>query len=1266
MGASSLVEAVDANDPPFSVFDKKGKHVNAFLSWDVDAPVLPVDLSSLALGSLEMEVALSHAFAAAASYAFPSRGSVKNAEKQEEGSSSDARCRSFRFPLVALVMKVQKSSLNFSSASPLCKKMDAAEKTHSGWGRHDTDVLYRTVDRCQQRIYPPLDPLQYLEYAPMMAEDIAEEDANTGGSWNYFSPPYSCRASSSWEQEHFHRLQEGHHHGSVSGTAGLVMIVFFIRPTFPQELHEWQGGEENEEDGDALASPWWPLLSRTHHQSVRESIPALSSMTVLNNGELQSKHHQLAPPCLRHTVEGVLPWFSVLAKKWDTMTVDPPSSFSTPLSSSSSSLEVNTSLLHSDGELWRLAKEASDAYKTQQSKRWGHVCACGDGVEKATNDMNQSNGSIHSYVSAPECSSAASSCGIRTKMEKYTEKTSSKWRKLGDVSMDTRNERTGGSHNGKKGNNGNREDGTDALVSSSLGTLMMETPLNGIVASECVPEKNFELHVSPPLNLALRVDYQIDAAERAQLAATSRRLFLFRWRVARWLAERWINEPHWCKRERTHALSSSYTWGGSPRREMRVAGRRPPPPLSPFSQHVSTPLSVLAGGPTRYANVCEAALAQPGRRCRHCDARGIECTVYWVGQTTRYAYLAVLANDTHKKGFQKDHSSSVPSPFSASAEDGDDGSSVAVMVVGRVPIPMLEHHVPHSTPREVSGMTSWSIPTGGTPEETIPRRKRYRQDSALSSTSLEVSLQGLEEVVGYDMHFVTFPFTQWRIVTIRAHGVVVVAHNASSALPSPPSSSSPSSFSGISAHTSHTMRCCLEDCFITSLTPPSSVRSSVPCNVIHFNDLLWLIKGSCTRYLITSTHYSSLLTLRESKKKGGKQLQSGEQPEKREVAEEGNGMASTPMYHTGAASKLAEVEDKLLPSTQEEYALCETKVEIVIHGLQLLEAMRDTCSVYFKKRRGEKEEGTEMRDRRGSYNESVEGGRTNSSRNKKGERLPVSHRRGGSLFARASSSSLSVASVSSAPSKTSIPFIRTYRDVPNVLEGPTVEFKYTLGDDQNPSTITATVDRLRHTIAAMASTMGGVVCIGVRDEDGAVVGHPAGQVKEKNGKRLLSGYCPAMVKDAVTLQELPVLFAAPHTTTAPRGSMSGDGSDKGEREQSESAPVDGGSTAVSFHGGAVALAKDWWKTGRMLRTTSSAPLSKEKAASDEYASPNSSLPTSSIVEERRMTVVRIQRGQAPFYAVAKDAIPYQRGCASTTPMSIWSIVHRILQQLRNE
>nr|CCC94796.1 unnamed protein product [Trypanosoma congolense IL3000] len=200
--------------------------------------------------------------------------------------------------------------------------------------------------------------------------------------------------------------------------------------------------------------------------------------------------------------------------------------------------------------------------------------------------------------------------------------------------------------------------------------------------------------------------------------------------------------------------------------------------------------------------------------------------------------------------------------------------------------------------------------------------------------------------------------------------------------------------------------------------------------------------------------------------------------------------------------------------------------------------------------------------------------------------------------------------------------ISSPRDIPSLFEGPCVEFKAKVGtwkhgdpeeaDDMfsqfNGSTEFSgandkrdplqrrglmNVERIRHTIAAMATTLGGVLLVGVRD-DGVVVGHPPEALRDLR----LTGFCPAMAKGSV---QLTTMRAVTSDTPA-------------------------------------ALPKEWWKN-------------KGQKSNQQVVHENQ--------KDYVVTVIAVSRGQAPFYAVSRNSVPYIRGLASTVPLHVVSAARRI-------
>ena len=166
-------------------------------------------------------------------------------------------------------------------------------------------------------------------------------------------------------------------------------------------------------------------------------------------------------------------------------------------------------------------------------------------------------------------------------------------------------------------------------------------------------------------------------------------------------------------------------------------------------------------------------------------------------------------------------------------------------------------------------------------------------------------------------------------------------------------------------------------------------------------------------------------------------------------------------------------------------------------------------------------------------------------------------------------------------------------------ESSKLEFKHHLADEDAKASATMTGERLRRTIAAMASTEGGHILLGVAD-DGRLADRSA-LVSYVSSVRL-GGFCPAMVKDAVTAVELPLRFS--------------------------DAPA--------------ALPKDWWKTGAPAAATSALQQPAKDARRKDV-----------------LTMITVQQGTAPFYAPYRHGVPSMRGAASTVTMPTQVVVNRI-------
>ncbi|CCW71058.1 unnamed protein product [Phytomonas sp. Hart1] len=236
----------------------------------------------------------------------------------------------------------------------------------------------------------------------------------------------------------------------------------------------------------------------------------------------------------------------------------------------------------------------------------------------------------------------------------------------------------------------------------------------------------------------------------------------------------------------------------------------------------------------------------------------------------------------------------------------------------------------------------------------------------------------------------------------------------------------------------------------------------------------------------------------------------------------------------------------------------------------------------------------------------------------------------------------------------SVPLIRTSRDVKGLFEGPTVEFKHHLSsyraavvetpedgpDNAKKGPVIMDVERVRHTIAAMASTMGGVLCVGVSDE-GEIIGHERGAVVKT---LRTTGFCPVMVKDSVVVKELPVLNPTSSKDTSNTGL---------------DPPLK-------------ALPKDWWKMPSMTLPTTGSGQARDLpcAARDGGDEPRNNggemEPTLQEHLDKVLTIITVSKGSAPFYSSCRTVLPYLRGCASTVRMPGLIMARRLAGQFEGE
>ena len=148
-----------------------------------------------------------------------------------------------------------------------------------------------------------------------------------------------------------------------------------------------------------------------------------------------------------------------------------------------------------------------------------------------------------------------------------------------------------------------------------------------------------------------------------------------------------------------------------------------------------------------------------------------------------------------------------------------------------------------------------------------------------------------------------------------------------------------------------------------------------------------------------------------------------------------------------------------------------------------------------------------------------------------------------------------------------------------------------------------------------SSAFGGVLIVGIRD-DGEVVGHPSGEVK--NILRL-HGYSPAMPKDSIVIKEVTLIHHTP-----PAGSAS--------------TPAPAAPSAVAALMGGGGGGGDLFGASPLANLFSGLQKSSAAAASTRSTIPGRAAPQVALV----VSLVFVRPGPAPFY------LPTNHGYHHTT------------------
>ncbi|KAI5684695.1 hypothetical protein MNV84_05003 [Leishmania braziliensis] len=693
-------------------------------------------------------------------------------------------------------------------------------------------------------------------------------------------------------------------------------------------------------------------------------------------------------------------------------------------------------------------------------------------------------------------------------------------------------------------------------------------------------------------------------ALQSQQQACEEKQTQLQWQLARWLTELFMNEGSWARPPGSLSTGTSRSVQKAP---AYVATRRlfqNPLRLS-FADVVDAALSA----PQTTAHSTASGAAVP-RRLLHADVRGVEWDGLLVGYTSRYAYIAVPY-------------------FVAPAETAAVAASSSVCLwsfVSRIPIPAI---LGESADRDAEGHRCANSPfsrkrprTSGSPHPDDAISKEESTAAAAARNVLACCFNA-EEVMRHDTNAeAVFRLADTPcVVTVQAHRLYcaradparqprmhATAPSLGHASTKPQPAASPYALSLV-----------LEDAYAvrarptlndSSATPTSSASStathwatSLLCRhdpplksedvseeggsaanqsindtivrALHtFSDVVGAVRESCHRFQRAHERFCALYAQCVQMRGSTIPTPAGAAAQAEAAVTDKLSSARAQRVLTRATMPVPEAtvtREALLPTVAAENLRLLRQAEVVYSALS------DSVSVHFGKLRG-------------------------------AARVPV-------------------------------PVVRTTADVAQLEECHNVEFKAKVGlvangpsagvdsqEHHHPALMD--VERLRNTMAAMATCRGGVILLGVTD-DGRILGH----ARQLNVARQLrtSGFCPAMVKDTVQVKELRWLGENGDIANASGASLSecnGNGS---------SPPVKRSMPA------------NWWKRSATLAASELPKTSTAKVGSS--------------TGDQVITVVSVQKGQAPFYATFKNAPPYQRGCASTTMMPTMVVARRIMKEL---
>ncbi|KPA80981.1 hypothetical protein ABB37_04368 [Leptomonas pyrrhocoris] len=705
------------------------------------------------------------------------------------------------------------------------------------------------------------------------------------------------------------------------------------------------------------------------------------------------------------------------------------------------------------------------------------------------------------------------------------------------------------------------------------------------------------------------------------------------WQLARWLTELFLNEGGWA---RAQGPSASVTTSLTKQKNSDAAARRLfHGPLRLAFPHV-VDAALFSGPIARQQSSLTAELPAGAetvpRRQLHTDVRGMEWDGLLIGYTTRYAYIAVpyfvsAAETTVKATASVSCAtepacvwsivSRLPIPAFARREASRRMSEDGAEEANGVPRTKKQYGAQRPS-KETRKRTHTDADAEASTAASFPDRASSRRSDATVAQTVLSRCFNVEEAMRHDTNAAAaFRLTDVPyIVTVRAHRVYCARADVTKQLPLPPSNAQTTSLCTKKPHPAaspYRLSMILEDAYVVahrpagnsadtsvsgadgSLPPPSATHwaaalfgvgagrescaataSSLARSLHTFPDVVSVVRESCHRFVRSHERFCATYTrcLEVKRLQVAQQSPTPQQPPSATTHGGSKDKAPSPQESADEAARgLEQTEQSELPSP----AVAAQQLRLLRRAEDVYASIADSMSVHYKKLRG--------------------------------------------------------------ASRVAIPSVHTSADVPALEESNNVEFKAKVGLTQSSAEAfssssfypcvgggrgrgrqasTMDTERLRNTIAAMAACRGGLILIGVAD-DGHIVGH-AKQLEV--GKHLrTSGFCPAMVKDAVQVKELRWLEKA--------------------REDA---------TAVLDAPAKRAMPENWWKTHGANSTAgsdASSSLNKaERAAAD-----------------RVITVISVEKGQAPFYATSKNTPPYQRGCASTVVMPTVVLARRLMKEL---